>query len=103
MKLNSFHKLSEWSICQWEGELEDGRMLYAKVKHDRLSVGIGDTYAKAMYAAVSHPCIDLFLKRDDWEAPYPTDELLRHLSRVVNVRNLDADAIESAYQDQSLS
>lgn len=100
MKLNSFRKLSEWTICQWEGELDDGRRLYAKVKYDRLSVGIGDTYTKAMYAAISHPYIDTFLKRDDWEAPFPTDELLRHVSRVANVRDIDSKAVEAAYQAQ---
>lgn len=100
MKLNSFRKLSEWTICQWEGELDDGRRLYAKVKYDRLSVGIGNTYTNAMYAAIGHPYIDLFLDRRDWDEPYPTDDLLRHLSRIVNVTDLDANAIEADYQAQ---
>ena len=100
MKLNSFRKLSEWSICQWEGELDDGRRLYAKVKYDRLSIGIGDTYTKAMYAAIGSPYVDLFLRREDWEAPYPTAALLRHVARVANISEIDADAVEAAYQAQ---
>lgn len=100
MKLNNFRKLSEWTICQWEGELDDGRRLYAKVKYDRLSVGIGDTYTKAMYASITHPFVETFLRRDDWEEPIPTEEVLRHIGRIANVRDLDADVIEAEYQAQ---
>ena len=100
MKIIALRKVSEWHICQWEGELDDSRSLYAKVRHDRLSVGVvGGNYAMAMRTALSFPCIDTFLRRTDWDAPYLTDDLLRHLGRMFDVSSLDSEEIERSYHE----
>ena len=100
MKIVSLRKVSEWHICQWEGELDDSRSLYAKVRHDRLSVGVGGGgYAVAVRSALYFPCIDTFLRRTDWDVPYLTDDLLRHLGRMFDVSSLDSREIERSYHE----
>lgn len=98
MKLVSLRKVSEWHVNQWEGDLDDGRAFYASVKNDRLAVGLGQSYAQAMRGAVGHPYIERFLKRDDWDAPYYTSELLRYLTKCdFNTTLISADEVESLY------
>ena len=98
MKVVKLHKISEWSLNQWEGDLEDGRFVYARIKHDRLSVGIGSSYAKALLSSVGSPWIDIFLKRDDWDAGFLTSELVRHLKLAgFNCSLVDSDEVESEY------
>jgi hypothetical protein len=38
---------------QWEGDLEDGRAVYARFRHGHLSVGIGGTVKEAVGNAMS--------------------------------------------------
>ena len=38
---------------QWEGALDDGRAVYARFRHGHLSVGIGETVARAVDNAMS--------------------------------------------------
>ena len=98
MKVVKLHKISEWSLNQWEGDLEDGHCVYARIKHDRLSVGIGSSYANALCSSVTHPWIDIFLRRDDWDAGFPTSELVRHLKLAgFNCSLVDSDEVESKY------
>jgi hypothetical protein len=70
-------KRTTWACpTQWEGELEDGRTLYARCRHGELSVGIG----AGLDAAVANGMSKNALCRDlVEEAPMSFEELRAHL------------------------
>lgn len=47
-KVVALKKTSLACPSQWEGELEDGRILYARYRHGELSVGVGDDIEEAV-------------------------------------------------------
>jgi hypothetical protein len=51
---------------QWEGTLEDGRMIYARYRHGALSVGIGDDPNEAVHNSMTDQAL---------LADYPDDRL----------------------------
>lgn len=61
---------------QWEGTLEDGRMLYARCRHGKLSVGLGDGIDAAVTNAMSK---DAFYFDHVEDAPMDFAELRAHL------------------------
>ncbi len=70
-------KRTTWACpTQWEGELEDGRTLYARCRHGELSVGIGAGPDAAVANGMSKDalCHDLVE-----EAPMSFEELRAHL------------------------
>lgn len=70
-------KRTTWACpTQWEGELEDGRTLYARCRHGELSVGIGAGLDAAVANGMSKDalCRDLVE-----EAPMSFEELREHL------------------------
>ncbi len=73
---------------QWEGTLEDGRVVYARYRHGELSVGVGDdideavrngTSDQALYADSTGDGLDGFMDFDELKVylhghlEFPTD------------------------------
>lgn len=81
MKIIRLNKISEWTISQWEGDIQSNKFIYARVKNDRLSVGVGMSRMNAKTNSISFPYIDIFLRRENWETPFPTEELLHYLKK----------------------
>jgi hypothetical protein len=48
-KVVALEKTSLACPSQWEGTLEDGRVIYARYRHGALSVGIGDDIDEAVH------------------------------------------------------
>lgn len=61
---------------QWEGTLEDGRVLYARCRHGQLSVGLGDGIDAAVANGMSK---DAFYFDHVEDAPMDFAELRAHL------------------------
>jgi hypothetical protein len=81
MKVIRLVKISEWTVSQWEGNIQSNKFLYARVKHDRLSIGVGASHLNAKTNSISFPYADIFLRRENWETPFPTKELLDYLNK----------------------
>lgn len=102
MKLISLHKISEFKICQWEGDLENGTYLYARIRNDRFCVGMGITRQKAMNYSVSWPYVETFIERDDLEGPFHTKELTRLLTKSgFDCSQINPEEVEQNYLDAS--
>jgi len=103
MKIISLTKISEFHACQWEAELEDGNFLYARVRYDRLTIGIGESPQKAMRNGISFPVVDTYVVRPDWEEAYSTQEILRKFNRHgYDCSKINAEQVEAEYKDVSI-
>jgi hypothetical protein len=64
---------------QWEGDLEDGRAVYARFRHGHLSVGIGGTVKQAVGNAMSDQALYEGNIGDGLDGFMDFDELKGHL------------------------
>jgi hypothetical protein len=64
---------------QWEGNLEDGRAVYARFRHGHLSVGIGGTVKEAVGNAMSDRALHEGDIGDRLDGFMDFDELKAHL------------------------
>lgn len=100
MRLTSLRKISEFYICQWEGDLENGSYIYARIRFDRFCIGMGVSRQAAMNHAVNWPYVDTFIERDDLEGPFHTKELTRLLTKSgFDCSQIDPNEVEQDYLD----
>lgn len=100
MKLTRMRKISEFYICQWEGDLDDGTYLYARIRFDRFCLGIGDSRQKAMNYAINWPHTDKFIERDELEGPFHTAQVLPHLTKSgIDCSQINPEEVEQDYLD----
>lgn len=64
---------------QWEGELEDGRMLYARYRHGEMSVGVGNDIEEAVRNGMSDQALHTSHIGDWLDGFMNFDELKFHL------------------------
>ncbi len=64
---------------QWEGDIEDGRAVYARFRHGHLSVGIGGTVKEAVGNAMSDQALYEGDIGDGLDGFMDFDELKAHL------------------------
>jgi hypothetical protein len=70
VKVKTFKKTCLACPSQWEGHLDDGRVVYVRYRHGELSVGVGKTInaavqnagsEEALYAEELSDCLDGFM------------------------------------------
>ncbi len=64
---------------QWEGTLEDGRVVYARYRHGELSVGVGDAIEAAVRNSTSNQALHADHVGDGLDGFMDFDELKIHL------------------------
>lgn len=64
---------------QWEGTLEDGRIVYARYRHGALSVGVGDDVHEAIRNGMSDQALYADYLGDGLDGFMDFDELKVHL------------------------
>jgi hypothetical protein len=64
---------------QWEGTLEDGRVIYARYRHGALSVGIGDDVDQAVHNGWTDDAIYADYVGDGFDGYMDFEELRTHL------------------------
>jgi hypothetical protein len=76
-------KRTTWACpTQWEGKLEDGRILYARCRHGELSVGIGAEIDAAIANGMSK---DVFYCDYVEDGPMSFEELRAHLHALLEL------------------
>jgi hypothetical protein len=80
--------LTETSLAcpsQWEGTLEDGRVVYARYRHGRLSVGVGEDIDRAVRNGRSDQALFADGVGDGLDGFMGFDELKAHLHGAIGV------------------
>lgn len=57
MKVKTLKKACLACPSQWEGDLDDGRVVYVRYRHGELSVGVGETINAAVQNAGSEEAL----------------------------------------------
>jgi hypothetical protein len=97
---------------QWEGTLDDGRVVYARFRHGHLGVGIGDTVKAAVDNAMSDQALYDAELSDGLDGFMDFEELKGHLRGLLdfpadltvedeNPRLADRDTIEKLLRSRS--
>jgi hypothetical protein len=68
---------------QWEGDLDDGRAVYARFRHGHLSVGIGETVERAVDNAMSGQALYEGQIGDGLDGIMDFEELKAHLRGLI--------------------
>jgi hypothetical protein len=100
VRLTHLRKISEFHICQWEGDLDDGNYIYVRIRNDRLAVGHAHERWIAMNHCVNFPYSEKFIERHDLEGPFHTAQLLPHLKQSgIDCSQINPEEVEQSYLD----
>lgn len=100
VRLTELRKISEFHICQWEGDLDDGNYIYIRIRNDRLAIGHGHERWVAMNYSVSAPYSEKFIERGDLTGAFHTAQLLPHLTQSgIDCSRINAEKVEQDYLD----
>jgi hypothetical protein len=78
-KVTALRKTCLACPSQWEGTLEDGRVVYARYRHGALSVGVGDDIDEAIRNGMSDHALYVDYVGDALDGFMDFDELKTHL------------------------
>lgn len=79
LKLVALKKTCTACPSQWEGGLEDGRVVYARYRHGELSVGVGDDIDEAVSNGMSTRALYADYVGDGLDGFMNFEELKAHL------------------------